>query len=59
MLKIDDYNFDVLSERELIKVKGGNPIVGWGALIWFGNQVVSNWEDIKRGAIDAWNEISY
>lgn len=60
MIKIEKYNVDTLSKSEIKKVNGGivaPVVVAWSALAWLGNEVVQNWADIKRGAVDAWNEI--
>ena len=44
-----------LNKFEMQETEGGWP--GWAT--WLGEQFITNWEDIKKGARDGWNSVHY
>lgn len=49
-----------LDNSELQTINGGAiPPIVWGPAIWLANEIINNWQEIKRGAVDAFNEVSY
>lgn len=54
-----NYKVEELDFESMQLFNGGiNPWV-IGLMAWFGNEVVQNWDDIKKGMSDAWEEFSF
>jgi hypothetical protein len=52
---LKEMGLTALGEFELRETEGGWP--NW--VIWLGEQIISNWDDIKSGAKDGWNSVHY
>ncbi|MBN8719991.1 hypothetical protein SAMN05444410_104116 [Hydrobacter penzbergensis] len=52
-MKKNDWNVEglrPLSDEELMETNGGS--FPW---VWLGQQVISHWDEIKKGLSDGWN----
>ena len=52
---LKEMGLTALGEFEMRETEGGLP--NW--VIWLGEQIISNWDDIKAGAKDGWNSVHY
>ena len=44
-----------MQDLELQETDGGITSFGW----WLAQQIVSSWDDIKKGTVDGWNSVHY
>jgi len=52
-LEFNQMKLTPLTEFEMKQTDGGGRVSSLG--LWFIDQIVSNWDEIKRGLKDGWN----
>lgn len=58
-MQISKINLKELNNREKSEINGGaNPIIPAAFAIWLGNEIVSNWSDVKSGISDAYSDFT-
>ncbi|MEJ7587656.1 MAG: hypothetical protein WKI04_08850 [Ferruginibacter sp.] len=55
-LNLNSLELAPMSNLEMQQTDGGG-WASWGS--WLGQQLISNWDDIKKGAVDGWNSVHY
>ena len=53
-LELNKMQLSAMTMDEMQEVNGGSDF--WK---WLAEQVVENWDDIKKGAKNGWNSVSY
>lgn len=58
---LEEMGFKPLSDQEVLRIEGGG-LPKWMQAFgvgWLVNQVISNWDDIKKGAREGWDSVQY